>query len=55
MAEFLASVTTFFTSALGWVSSAISTIMANPILLVMVACMPIAGYGVGLLRRLIRS
>ena len=55
MADFLASVTTFFTQALSWVGQAITTVMANPILLVMVACMPIAGYGVGLLRRLIRS
>ena len=55
VASLLESVTSFFTSALSWVGSAIGTIMGNPLLLVCVACLPIAGYGVGLLRRLIRS
>lgn len=55
MADFLSSVTTFFTQALAWVGQSITVVMNNPLLLVMVACMPIAGYGVGLLRRLIRS
>lgn len=55
VSSFLTDVTSFFTSALSWVGSAIGTIMGNPLLLVAVACMPIAGYGVGLLRRLIRS
>lgn len=55
MADFLANVTTFLTQALAWVGQCITTVMDNPLLLVMVACMPIAGYGVGMLRRLIRS
>ena len=55
VSSFLGDVTTFLGSALSWVGSCITTVMSNPILLVVVACMPIAGYGVGMLRRLIRS
>lgn len=55
VSSFLTDVTTFFTSALSWAGSAIGTIMDKPMLLVFVAAMPIAGYGVGLLRRLVRS
>lgn len=55
VSSLLGDVTTFLGSALSWVGSCIGSITSHPLLLVCVACMPIAGYGVGMLRRLIRS
>lgn len=54
MAAFLTDVGTFFTQAMTWMSSVLSTVVSTPALLVMVLAMPICGFAVGLLSRLIR-
>ena len=54
MSAFLEMISTFFTQALTWASSVMTTILGSPALVVLVLAMPIAGYGVGLIKRLIR-
>lgn len=54
MAEFLTTIGTFLTTAIGWMGEVLTTITGNPALTVMVLAMPIAGFAVGLLSRLIR-
>lgn len=54
MAAFLTDVGTFFTQAMTWMSSVLTTVVGTPALLVMVLAMPICGFAVGLLSRLIR-
>lgn len=48
------NVGTFFTGALGWMGEALEVVVEHPALFVMVLAMPIGGYAVGLLTRLIR-
>lgn len=45
---------TFFSSALTWMGDVISMISEQPLLFLMVVCLPVAGYAIGGLRRLIR-
>mgnify|MGYP003297454706 CR=1 FL=1 len=40
------------TAALGWVSSTVSTVVSNPLILLFVV-LPLVGLGIGLFRRLI--
>lgn len=54
MEAFLTDVGTFFEKSIGWLGQALDTVTANPPLLVMVLAMPICGFAVGLLSRLIR-
>lgn len=54
LSEFLAPIGTFFTTAIGWLGSVLDTIVSNPPLLVLCLAMPIIGFAVGLLRRMIR-
>lgn len=54
MTSFLADVGTFFTKAIGWLGDVLDVIVDNPALLVMVLAMPICGFAVGLLSRLVR-
>lgn len=54
MSDFLNLVATFFMTALGWLGSVLNTVTSNPPLLVLVLAMPICGFAVGLLSRLIR-
>lgn len=54
MSAFLGDVGTFFTQAISWMSSVMTTIMGNPALTVLVLAMPIAGVSIGYLKRLIR-
>lgn len=54
MADFLALVGQFFTQAISWLGTVLTTITGNPALLVMVLAMPICGFAVGLLSRLVR-
>lgn len=54
LSEFLGSVGTFFGEAIEWLSAIINTIAANPVLMVLCLAMPICGFAVGLLGRLIR-
>lgn len=54
MADILADIGTFFTSATGWMSSILNQVVSSPALLILVIAMPVVGFGFGLLRRLIR-
>lgn len=54
MADFLSQVGTFFTQSVTWLGDILDVILANPALLVMVIAMPVVGFAVGLLSRLIR-
>lgn len=53
MASFLTDIGTFFTQAISWLSTCLSTITGSPALTVLCLAMPICGFAVGLLRRLI--
>lgn len=54
MADFLANIGTFFTQSTTWLGDVLDVIVANPALTVMCLAMPIVGFAVGLLGRLIR-
>lgn len=54
MSSFLTNIGTFLTTAIDWMGDVLSTIVASPALTVVVLAMPIAGFAVGLLSRLIR-
>lgn len=55
MAALLTAVTSFVTSAIEWLTSYVGAITAtgNEVLLLAVVAIPVAGFGVGILRRLI--
>lgn len=54
MQAFLTEIGTFFTQAIDWLGNVLDVIVADPALTVMVLAMPICGFAVGLLARLIR-
>lgn len=53
LASMLTDIGSFLTSAVGWLGTALDTVTGDPALFVMVIAMPVAGFGVGLLSRLI--
>lgn len=54
MSTFLTNIGTFFTQSVTWMSDILETVSGSPELTVMVLAMPIVGFSVGLLSRLIR-
>lgn len=54
MEAILTQVGTFLTQAITWMGNVLETIVSEPALLLMVIAMPVAGFAVGLLNRLIR-
>lgn len=54
METFLGNVGTFFTQSMTWMGDVLDAVVENPALTVVVLAMPICGFAVGLLRRLIR-
>ena len=54
MTELLTNIGTFFTQSITWLSKVLDTVVNNPALLILVIAMPIIGFAVGLLGRLIR-
>ena len=54
MADFLTNIGTFFTQSITWMGDVLDVVIADPALTVMVLAMPICGFAVGLLSRLIR-
>ena len=54
MDAFLTNISTFFTQSVTWLGDILDVIVADPALTVMVLAMPIVGFAVGLLGRLIR-
>jgi len=54
MSAFLTDVGTFFTQSVTWMGDVLTEVTSTPALMVMVLAMPIVGFAVGLLSRLIR-
>lgn len=54
MEAFLTNVGSFFTQSVTWLGDILDVVIESPALLVMVLAMPIVGFAVGLLSRLIR-
>lgn len=54
MSTFLTEIGTFLTTSIDWMGDVLTTVTASAPLTVMVLAMPIAGFAVGLLSRLIR-
>lgn len=54
MSAFLTEIGTFFTQSVTWLGDVLDVIIANPALTVLCIAMPIVGFAVGLLGRLIR-
>ena len=54
MEAFLTEIGKFFTSSISWMGEVIEVVTSNPALLVLVIAMPICGFAVGLLNRLVR-
>ena len=54
MEAFLQNIGTFFTTSTGWLGEVLNIVVENPALTVMVIAMPVVGFAVGLLGRLIR-
>ena len=55
MSTLLTSVTTVFTSAVGWVSTGASTIAETDVLLLFCVAVPLCGLGVGMFKRLLSA
>lgn len=54
MSNILTEIGTFFTQAVTWMGDVIDVIVQNPVLMILVVAMPVCGFAVGLLSRLIR-
>lgn len=54
MDAILTQVGTFLTQSITWMGDVLETIVATPALLLMCIAMPVAGFAVGLLNRIIR-
>ena len=54
MSAFLTEIGTFFTQSVTWLGDVLNVIVESPALLVLVIAMPVVGFAVGLLGRLIR-
>lgn len=49
------NISTFAGGAVGWMTTMVSTVTSNAVLFIFVVGMPVGGYGVGLLRRVIHA
>lgn len=55
MADIIASISSVFTAAIGWVGTVASTIADEPILLIACVAIPLCGLGVGMFKRLLSA
>lgn len=53
MDTIISTITSVFTSSIGWLGDVIEVIASNPILLLMIVCFPAIGFAVGLTRRML--
>lgn len=53
--EILSGVTNFVSSATSWIGSFANAVVSNELLLVGVVIMPIAGFGIGAIKRLLST
>ena len=51
--QILADIGTFFTAAIGWLGTALDTVVGSPVLFVMVIAIPVSMVAIAILRRLI--
>lgn len=54
MSAILTDIGTFFTQSVTWLGDILDTVTGNPVLLILCVAMPVIGFSVGLLNRLIR-
>ena len=54
MATLLSGIGEFFTKSVSWLGTILDTITGNPALLILCIAMPVIGFSVGLLNRLIK-
>lgn len=54
MQAFLSDIGVFFTQSITWLGNVLNTVTESPPLTVLVLAMPIVGFAVGLLSRLVR-
>lgn len=54
MTAFLDNIGMFFSESITWLGNVLDVVTENPALLVLVIAMPVVGFAVGLLSRLIR-
>ena len=54
MTTLLTGIGSFFTQSITWLGTVLTTITGNPALLILVIAMPVIGFSVGLLNRLIK-
>jgi len=54
LSTILTDIGTFFTQAISWLGQVLDVVVSNPVLLIMVVAMPVAGVAIGYLSRLIR-
>lgn len=54
MSAVLTSIGEFFTQSITWLGNVLDVVTENPVLLIMVIAMPVCGFAVGLLSRMIR-
>ena len=52
VATLTSTVGSFLTAALGWVGDVANTVVSDPLLTLMVICLPVAGFGIGAVRRI---
>lgn len=54
MTAFLTDIGTFFTTSIGWLGQVLNTVTGSPALTVVCLAIPISGFAIGMLGRLIR-
>lgn len=54
LTDTLALITAFVAKAINWGSSVLAEVTQNPVLFIIVVAMPVAGFAIGWLKRLIR-
>ena len=54
MTTLLTGIGSFFTQSVEWLGNVLTVITGNPALLILVIAMPVIGFSVGLLNRLIK-
>ena len=53
MEAIITDITSFLTAAVGWMGTVADTVTAEPVILLLAVVVPLSGFAVGLLRRLI--
>ena len=54
MSTIVTDIGTFFTGAIAWVGDVIEVVVSNPLLMCLVVAVPLSGWAIGALKRLIR-